>query len=85
MGAGGKAIVSQPTCMSVGSSTQQIYKPVTITTQQPGQTTLGLGSVAGIRTSINTTALVPTPLSVGTLPCIRSRIIGFFYDVDTFK
>ena len=66
LGSGGKAIVSQPSSIStVSGTTQQVYKPVTITTQQPGQTTLGIGSAGGIRTGINATTLVPTPLSVG--------------------
>ena len=70
---GGKAIVSQPSSIStVSGTTQQVYKPVTITTQQPGQTTLGIGSAGGIRTGINATTLVPTPLSVGMLE-------SFFY------
>ena len=69
IGATGKTIVSQPTTISTGfgSSTQQVYKPVTITTQPPGQATIGLAGTGGIRTSINATALVPTPLSVGML------------------
>ena len=67
LGAAGKTVVSQPSTISTGpgSTGQQVYKPVTITTQQPGQATVGLSSSGGIRTSINATALVPTPLSVG--------------------
>ena len=75
LGSGGKAIVSQPSSISSGT-TQQVYKPVTITTQQPGQTTLGIGSAGGIRTGINATTLVPTPLSVGML---ESFSIQLFY------
>ena len=77
LGSGGKAIVSQPSSIStVSGTTQQVYKPVTITTQQPGQTTLGIGSAGGIRTGINATTLVPTPLSVGML---ESFSIQVFY------
>ena len=75
LGSGGKAIVSQPSSIStVSGTTQQVYKPVTITTQQPGQTTLGIGSAGGIRTGINTTTLVPTPLSVGMLESFSIQI-----------
>ena len=79
LGSGGKAIVSQPSSIStVSGTTQQVYKPVTITTQQPGQTTLGIGSAGGIRTGINATTLVPTPLSVGML---ESFSIQVFYKI----
>ena len=62
-------MVSQPSLVSTGSgsSAQQVYKPVTITTQQPNQATVGLVGSGGIRSSISATALVPTPLSVGRL------------------
>ena len=61
----GKSIASQSSLMSTGSSSQTIYKPVTITAQQTGQTSVGVGGSGGIRTSINASTLVPTPLSVG--------------------
>ena len=68
LGPTGKTMVSQPSASTgAGSSAQQVYKPVTITTQQPNQATVGLGGSGGIRSSISATALVPTPLSVGRL------------------
>ena len=67
IGATGKTVVSQqsPVSTGLGSTGPQVYKPVTITTQQPGQAPVGIGSSGGIRTSISATALVPTPISVG--------------------
>ena len=84
LGSGGKAIVSQPSSIStVSGTTQQVYKPVTITTQQPGQTTLGIGSAGGIRTGINTTTLVPTPLSVGMLDSFLYKYLTLnIYRID---
>ena len=73
----GKSTVSQPTLMSTGSSSQPIYKPVTITAQQAGQATVGVGGAGGIRTSINATTLVPTPLSVGTFVIFLSNVVQF--------
>ena len=67
--------MSQSSLMSTGSSSQPVYKPVTITAQQTGQTTVGLGGSGGIRTSINATTLVPTPLSVGRFKIVVTCII----------
>ena len=71
----GKSTVSQPSLMSTGISSQPVYKPVTITAQQTGQANVGVGGSGGIRTSINATTLVPTPLSVGKFYIIGQRFI----------